>query len=52
MPIIGFYRIRKSAGLYENGNQSDAAYALVQLDSLGEVLSMRLEGDWRCIFHY
>ena len=30
-------------GLYENGNQSDATYALVRLDSLGEVLSMRLE---------
>lgn len=33
----------ETAGLYENGNQSHAAYALVQLDSLGEVISMRLE---------
>ena len=30
-------------GLYENGNRSDAAYALVRLDSLGEVFSMLLE---------
>ncbi|MBB00078.1 MAG: hypothetical protein CMN34_04025 [Saprospirales bacterium] len=30
-------------GLYENGNRSDATYALLRLDSLGEVLSMRLE---------
>ena len=33
----------ESDGVYENGNRSDAAYALVRLDSLGEVLSMRLE---------
>lgn len=33
----------ETAGVYENGNQSNAAYALVQLDSLGEVVSMRLE---------
>ena len=33
----------ENPGVYENGNRSDAAYALVRLDSLGEVLSMRLE---------